>query len=135
MKTNTIANIIEECPFCGTQESMKFTQCGGQSFYLCGNCGNQCDKPTYRARIAKLQEFHPLDATQAQSDRQRTRTNGKYSKGNQCECCKKPVGFTNYYSDERCNSTGLGVCLCKKCATKLADVSDAEYLAAFKVQP
>jgi hypothetical protein len=84
-------------------------------------------------QIVTLKPITPLDATQAQSDRQRTRTNGKYSKGNRCEACNKPVGFTNYWSDERCNSTGLGVCLCKKCATKLADVSDAEYLAAFEV--
>jgi hypothetical protein len=70
--------------------------------------------------------------TEAQITRAETResSSGKFSKLNPCECCGKGAG-ANYSSDDRCNDTGFGVVLCKRCAKKLATLSDAEYLAAF----
>jgi hypothetical protein len=66
----------------------------------------------------------------AQCERQRTRSkNGQYEKMASCELCGKPVG-AKYYSDERVDSKfgGLGLTLCKKDATKLSKLPDAEAL-------
>lgn len=68
--------------------------------------------------------------TEAKAKRQDARgTSGRYVK-NPCECCSGPAPM-NYFSDPRCNSTGLGVVLCKRCADKLAMLDDDAFAAAF----
>ncbi len=48
-----------------------------------------------------------------------------------CEVCGKPLG-TGYYSDERCNTHGYGLLLCKKHAREVAAIPDSEYDAFFE---
>lgn len=76
--------------------------------------------------------MEPQSQTKAQRSRQKARSyrTGQYEKHNECELCGKSAG-ENYASDERCNDTGLGVCLCGSCADYLLSVSDADYEAAF----
>lgn len=65
-----------------------------------------------------------------QAVRQNTRSSGRYSKLNPCECCGKSAG-ANYYSDDRCNRLLVGLVLCGTCCEKLASLDDTQYLAAF----
>jgi hypothetical protein len=73
--------------------------------------------------------------TQYQIDRDETRSEstGRFTKLNPCEVCDKSAG-ANYYSDDRCNTTGFGLCLCKRCAKKLGQMTDSEYLAVFQAR-
>jgi hypothetical protein len=67
--------------------------------------------------------------TEAQIARTEARDDaGRFYK-NPCECCKKGAPVSDYYSDERCNITGFGLVLCKRCAVKLEKLTDAEYAA------
>ncbi len=67
--------------------------------------------------------------TEAQIARTEARDDaGRFYK-NPCECCKKGAPVSAYYSDERCNTHGFGLVLCRRCAVKLEKVSDAEYAA------
>jgi hypothetical protein len=74
--------------------------------------------------------------TQAQIARTEARdASGRFFR-NPCECCKRGAPVSDYYSDERCNSTGFGLVLCKRCAVKLEKLSDAEFSAlAAKAAP
>ena len=56
-------------------------------------------------------------------------TAGRYV-SNPCECCGKGTK-TNYFSDERCNTTAHGTMLCEDCADLLAGVNTAVYLRVF----
>lgn len=73
--------------------------------------------------------------TAAQQERQDTRSEGtgRYRRLNPCEGCPRSAG-ANFFSDRRCNSTGKGLVLCKRCADALCDVPDAEYLAWFEAR-
>lgn len=44
-----------------------------------------------------------------------------------CEACSGQFGG-EYWSDERCNTTGYGVVLCEPCAHHCAELSDAAFL-------
>lgn len=73
--------------------------------------------------------------TWQQSERQASRDGGgRYNKLNPCECCGRGAG-ANYYSDERCNATGYGLVLCKRCCAKLAKLDDAGFLMQLGVDP
>lgn len=64
--------------------------------------------------------------------RQDRRKTGQFDKLNPCEKCGKSAG-EDYYSDDRCNRTGVGVVLCRKCAMLACKIeSDVEYIAFFK---
>lgn len=69
--------------------------------------------------------------TDLQLDRQFSRDgkSGRYTRHHVCEVCD--CNARDFCSDDRCNSTGKGLVLCEKCATKLADLDDAAYLAVF----
>lgn len=55
--------------------------------------------------------------SEKQFSRQRERVNGKYIKMNHCDRCDIFVG-DYYWSAPNTNSTGLDICLCKKCFDK-----------------
>ena len=50
------------------------------------------------------------------------RVKGRYAKVNPCEICKKSAGV-EYYSHPDCNTNGLFVCLCEKCAKKVGSLN------------
>lgn len=79
----------------------------------------------------------------AQARRQRERgQDGRYVRVLQCDLCGRPAALTpasptenGYYSDDRCNTYGgWGLVLHKRCAVKLAALTDDQYaeLAAEK---
>jgi hypothetical protein len=45
-----------------------------------------------------------------------------------CERCACAL-TADYFSDERCNATGIGVCLCEACAKYTATLSDQAFAA------
>lgn len=65
--------------------------------------------------------------SQSQLRRQKTRVKGRYSRYPRCEFCGKVI-LGEYYSDPRCNKTGVGVVLHKSCAKKVRGLSDKEYV-------
>ena len=69
-----------------------------------------------------------MPKTQNQLRRQKTRDRGRYSSYPKCELCGKTVSG-GYYSDVRCNRTGVGVVLHKNCAKKVQALSDKEYIS------
>lgn len=69
--------------------------------------------------------------TWQQNKRTNTRnTLGRFDKLNPCELCGKSAG-ADHYSDDRCNTLGYGLVLCKNDAEKCAKMSDSEYIGAF----
>lgn len=78
-----------------------------------------------------------MERTPAQRQRQHAdyRNKGRYAKVNPCYRCGNSAGV-DYWSDARSDRTILGynvgdeaLCLCKNCATIMADMTDAEFLA------
>jgi hypothetical protein len=70
--------------------------------------------------------------TPAQRARQhrRHRSVGKYAKVNPCDACGNSAGV-DYYSDPRHEQhNGFGLCLCQRCADKMADMNDFQYAEA-----
>ena len=67
--------------------------------------------------------------------RQRVREDGRYSRyrrGSElCEICGCNV-VGEHSSDPRCNETGLGVVLCRRCAETLSHVEDKYYVSVFE---
>lgn len=73
--------------------------------------------------------------TTKQKERQQPeyRTRGKYAKVNPCNVCGKSAGV-DYLSDHRTDTTDsagnhwgdIALCLCGKCATRLADLPDQQ---------
>jgi hypothetical protein len=47
---------------------------------------------------------------------------------NVCEGCASSAG-ARYFSDERCNRTGIGVCLCGPCSDAAHHMYDADFRA------
>ena len=73
-----------------------------------------------------------MNATRKQVERQHHRnSNGRYARMNACELCGKSAGV-DYYSDERCNATGIGLVLHRSCADRLASMNDEQYAAALR---
>jgi hypothetical protein len=69
--------------------------------------------------------------TPRQIERQRVRENGKYANYPNCELCDKKVNPEGYWSDPRCNATGVGLILCKKCCHKSEQMSNKVFLETF----
>lgn len=71
-----------------------------------------------------------MTKTLAQHARNDARDNSGRYIANPCHCCRRGAPVSDYYSDDRCNGDGnwgFGLVLCKRCATKLAGVSDETY--------
>jgi len=52
-----------------------------------------------------------------------------------CELCNKRISDKHYYSDNRCNETGLGVVLHHDCAMQLEDLTLEDFVATLKHSP
>lgn len=70
--------------------------------------------------------------TTRQIERQKVRENGKYSKYPTCELCGKKIPSDSYWSDPRCNITGTGLLLCKKCCQKSEKMNNTEFIKTFE---
>ena len=82
----------------------------------------------------KAGELPRLLPSDRQVKRQQTRSRGgRYAKMNRCELCKRPAGdaHAEYYSDDRCNTLGHGLCLCAKCCALVNKLPDDAYLEVF----
>ena len=68
--------------------------------------------------------------SEKQVERQKNRSGGKYSKYPICELCGKTVSV-DYSSDLRCNATGFGLLLHKRCYTKSDKMNNKEFIETF----
>jgi hypothetical protein len=69
--------------------------------------------------------------TSRQIERQKVREGGKYSKYPRCELCGKMVVSGEHWSDSRCNATGVGLILHKRCCHKSEQMNNKEFMKTF----
>jgi hypothetical protein len=66
-----------------------------------------------------------------QIERQKVRKDGKYSRYPRCELCGKTVISGEHWSDVRCNTTGVGLILHKRCCHKSEKMNNKEFMETF----
>jgi hypothetical protein len=69
--------------------------------------------------------------SERQIERQKVREGGKYSRYPRCELCGKTVISGQYWSDERCNATGVGLVLHQRCGHKADKMNNKEFIKTF----
>jgi ribosome-binding protein aMBF1 (putative translation factor) len=70
-------------------------------------------------------------STPRQIERQKARYKGKYSKYGLCELCGKKILPGKHWSDIRCNISGRGLLLCKKCCGISEEMDNTKFLDTF----
>lgn len=120
--------------------------------HTCAVCHGSLDTPDapiaendgYGKTVYVHPNCHPDNPREPKklSDKQRERqgkehrsTNGKYAKVNPCNRCGRSAGI-DYFSDARTDTNvndfevgDAALCLCNPCATYMADLSDADFIA------
>jgi len=69
--------------------------------------------------------------TERQIERQKVREKGRYRKYPLCELCGKTVISGQHWSDSRCNATGIGLVLHKKCCGESEKMNNKKFMATF----
>jgi len=69
--------------------------------------------------------------TEKQIERQKVRDNGRYRKYPLCELCGKTVISGQHWSDSRCNATGIGLVLHKKCCGESEKMNNKVFMTTF----
>lgn len=69
--------------------------------------------------------------TERQIERQKVRSRGRYEKYPLCELCGKTVISGEHWSDSRCNATGVGLVLHKKCCGESEKMDNKTFIDTF----